>query len=220
MFGWLKRGGRGAKGRPSLDSLRFNTEGLVNPQEAQRNRVRIWQTPEGDGVGLFYFPIRPDLPARPETIDRLRASYTAQLTPAGGQIVEIAVVALRSGPAIRLIIKSPQKPSGFTYVGSLTVPFRDFSYVVKIQCMEYGVTGLREAVLLERRLKTDEALTHDAVGFLPRHWNPDDPRHDSEFPDHPVTRARRFVRTIEPSVEIDSAIQSLPGFPLPKPGPE
>jgi hypothetical protein len=43
-----------------------------------------------------------------------------------------------------------------TYVGSLTIPFLDFSFVIKVQCEEKGATGIREAVLLDRRLESGE----------------------------------------------------------------
>ena len=36
------------------------------------------------------------------------------------------------------------------------MPFRDCSFVLKIQCEERGVTGVREAVLLDEKLGSGE----------------------------------------------------------------
>jgi len=34
------------------------------------------------------------------------------------------------------------------YLGSLAIPFAEFSFILKIQCAERGITGIRETFLL------------------------------------------------------------------------
>jgi hypothetical protein len=46
-------------------------------------------------------------------------------------------------------------------------------------------------------------------------WAPDDEQYDAKSPDHPVTRARRFLKRVEQSMVIDAHVQSLPAFALP-----
>ena len=129
----------------SLDSVTFDTTEF-EPREG-RDGVRVWHTPAGDGLGLFYFPIPPDIPARIDSIAEIRASYRRKALEAGGAIIEVDRLALDGCPAIRTIIKMPQQPTGMTYIGSFTLPFRDFSYVVKVECPERGVTGFRDAMV-------------------------------------------------------------------------
>ena len=48
-----------------LDSVRFDTSDFrLSEQEIVRSRtqsVRVWLTAEGDGLGLFFFRLPPDL---------------------------------------------------------------------------------------------------------------------------------------------------------------
>jgi hypothetical protein len=127
----------------------------------------------------------------------------------------MSVLRVAGCPAIKVIFKVPQKPSGMTYVGSLTIPFRDFSFVVKVQCEERGITGGREAVLLTRWLETHDlpAVLGDPTD-LPD-WHPESEEFDAEFPGHPISRVRRVLRRVCDSLVIDEGVASAAGFPLP-----
>ena len=118
-------------------------------------------------------------------------------------------------PAVCTISSMPQQPSGWTYVGSLTVPFRDFSFVLKCQCTEDGPTGLKEALLFDRNRATNELLQSEGDGFQIPGWDPDDPMHDVEFPDHPVARVRRVLDHVAGSLVVASEVRELAGFALP-----
>jgi hypothetical protein len=110
----------------------------------------------------------------------------------------------------------PQQPSGRTCVGSLTVPFRDFSFVVKCQCAEGGPTGLKEALLFDRSRAAGEPMQVEGGRFHIPGWDPDAERHDAEFPGHPVARVRRVLRQVAGSLNIATEVWQLPGFPLPE----
>jgi hypothetical protein len=58
--------------------------------------------------------------------------------------------------AIKMIVRVPQQPSGVAHLGSLTLPFRDFSFVVKMQCAESGLIGVREAIIFDELLGNGE----------------------------------------------------------------
>jgi len=198
---------------PSLDSVRFDTDGYEARGDPRPGEVRVWWTPEGDAVGLYYFELPPDLPPA-TSVDELRAFYATSLG-SGGQVVEVFTLRVSECPASRVVVKSPPQPSGMTYVGSLTIPFREFSFVFKVQCEEKVPTGIREAVLLDRRLAGGEMPSaRDGRLDIPN-WNPDEERFDAEFPDHPASRARRVLHQIERSVQVDRAVRKLPAFPLP-----
>src|SRR5262249_1454768 len=108
------------------------------------------------------------------------------------------------------------QPSGRTYVGSLTVPFRDFSFVLKCQCAEGGPTGFKEALLLDRSLAAGEPMKIEDGQFHIPGWDPDAERYDAEFPDHPVARARRVLAHVAGSLVVADEIRKLPGFSLPQ----
>ncbi len=74
MFGFYKRV------RPSLDSVRFEWNGYVFQGEPEPGRLRVWSTPEGDGVGLYFFGKPPDLPSGARKVDDLRDFYRKILT--------------------------------------------------------------------------------------------------------------------------------------------
>jgi hypothetical protein len=217
MFGLFKRRPDGSGPTPSLNSIRFDTSDYEYRGEPRPGEVRVWFTPEGDGVGLYFFALSPDLPSGARSVADLRAFYAAKLQASGGQLVETSVVRAGGCPAVLVLFKTPQQPSGMTYVGSLTIPFRDFSYVVKVQCEEGGPTGLRESVLMERRLAAGEIPMASGGRLHMADWNPDAAEFDAEFPDHPLSRLRRVLQRIIASLVAESTIARLPGFPLPAP---
>jgi hypothetical protein len=208
-----RKNGEGEK--PSLDAVRFDTTGYAAQGEPQPGKVRVWHSPEGDGLGVYFFPVPPDLPANAASVDELASFYQRLLGESGGKLVEAGVVVAGGCPAVRTILSVPQQPSGRTYVGSLTVPFRDFSFVIKCQCEEGGPTGLKEAVLMERSRASGEPMQIEGGRLQIPGWNPDDPKHDAEFPEHPVARVRRVLDHVADTLVLADHARELPGFALP-----
>ena len=215
MFGLFKRRSGGG-GKPSLDAVRFDTTGYAAQGEPQPGKVRVWHTPEGDGLGVYFFPVPPDLPANAGSVEELAEFYRRLLGDSGGKLVELRVVVTGACPAVRSILSVPQQPSGRTYVGSVTVPFRDFSFVIKCQCAEGGPTGLKEAVLFDRSRAADEPMKIEGGRFHIPGWDPDDPTHDAEFSDHPVARLRRVLDHVAGSLVVAGEVRELPGFAIPR----
>ena len=216
MFGIFKRDAGGSGSKPSLDAIGFDTTGYVAQGEPQPGKVRIWHTPQGDSVGVYFFPVPPDLPANATTVDQLAARYRQLLGDSGGKLVEVSVVTAGGCPTVRTILSVPQQPTGRTYVGSITVPFRDFSFVIKCQCAEYGTTGFKEALLFERSRAASEPLQFEENRFRIPGWDPDAVKYDAEFPDHPVARTRRVLAHVAGSLVIVNDVRELPGFALPQ----
>ena len=182
--------------RKAQDPLgQLNLENETLEHQGIANGVRVWYTPDGDGIGLYYFALPPDLPKDQPTIEAFCAEYRELMQ---GEVVEAGIDTIAGLSVFRIIGKVPQDPTGISYVGSYTVPFRDFSYVVKIQCEERGMTGTREAVLIDKGLASG-ALELDDSGALSGDWNPDDAIYDVDFPDHPLSRCRRGdVQRVQP----------------------
>ena len=180
--------------------------------------MRLWETPDRDAVSL-HFGMSPDLPVA-NTVDEISAMYASGLSGVRGRVIECTISEFAGCDAVRLLLKVPQKPSGMMYQAAVTVPFRDFSFVVKIQCPEFGTTGLREAILFEKRMQAGEKPDVDMPGEPFVGWNPDAPEHDASFPAHPVSRLRRLLKGVESSAALDEEIRQLPKFRLPGGAPQ
>lgn len=201
------------KTKASLDSVSFDTtryqfEGEVDGQ-------RTWFTPEGDGIGLFFFPMPPDLPPGAQSSSELREFYRGLVCKDEVQMIEFRLLPVAGVSSIWMVLKIPAKPHGMTYLGSLTIPFAGFSFVVKMQCEEQGVTGLRETALFLKGQK-EGSVTLGADGKFAGDWSPDDPRFDDMFPDHPLSRLRREFGHIVASLQIQEATKKERPFPLPQ----
>jgi hypothetical protein len=120
-----------------------------------------------------------------------------------GPVIEASVFEVDGCRAIKTVAKVAQRNSGFTYLGSITIPFRDFSFVLKVQCEERGPTGLREALLLDRQL---------AAGAMLEGFDPSNEQFDAELPTHPLSRARRTIHRVGTTARVDAAIKKLPSF--------
>ena len=199
-------------------------------EEATDLPVRIWRNAAGDGLGLFYFDLPPDIPVALAAIDELRRFYRLLVIQAGSGLVELDVVALDGLPSIRQIVKQPQAGGGMTYVGSYTIPRRSFSYVAKIQCEERGTTGLREAAVLDQALAQGRVAVskeEGMTGWAADPYDPDfqadilrnqaeDERYDADFPDHPLSRLRRGLKDVEVSLRLAESIKTAAAFrPIP-----
>src|ERR1041385_5119570 len=217
LFGLFRRDSSIRGATPSLDAVRFDTTGFEFRGESQPGKVKVWHTPEGDGFGVYFFPVPPDLPANIASVDELAAFYIHRLADSGAKLVEARVLVAGGCKAARTILSIPQRPFGGTYLGSLTVPFRDFSFVLKCQCDEGGPTGLKEAELFERARAANEPMRIEGRRFHIPGWDPDDPKHDVEFPDHPIARARRLLDHVAGSLVVADEVRELPCFALPSP---
>jgi hypothetical protein len=198
---------------PDVNSLSFDTTGLRLVQDEPARK--IWHSLLGDGIGLDCFRIPPDLPKDAKSLDDLRRFYIGAIGNSGARLVSLALGELGKCRAIELIIKAPQQPSGMTYVGSFTIPFRDFSFVVKSQCEERGTTGLREATLADRLLKAGKIRFDPVARRITGEWDPDHEKYDSEFPVHPLSRLRAILGQVEETGVFDESILYETRFPLP-----
>jgi hypothetical protein len=201
--------------RPSAspDSVRFDASRYQF--QGDRDGARVWFLQEGGGVGLYFFPRKPDLPMRATSVVQLRDSYTARMD-GKLQVLECRVLPLDGVPSIWLITKGQDAQTrGAVYLGSLTIPFRDFSFVIKIQCQEQGATGMREALLVAEALQKGTGRV-EGDRFVPNGCSFDDEQFDAKLPQHPLSRVRRELRHIASSVHIEPKVRNEPRFELPQ----
>jgi hypothetical protein len=205
----------GGRDQPSLESLKFDTTGFQYRGQKIPGRDHLWSTPEGDMVALIYSPGHPGLPENAQSVEELRAGCAAKFKMPGGQIVELRVRQTKARPGMQVIFKTP-RGSGWTYVGSLCIPFRDFGFVIQGMCEERGTTGVREAMVMYLQDTNSDATKIPAGDLECPPWDSDNQRFDSLFPSHPLSRLRQILNRVSDSVEIDACTAEQPGFRLPQ----
>jgi hypothetical protein len=217
MQAMMKWFGRKPEAAATIDSFSFDTSGWTYHGEREPNQMRVWETPEGDAVSLHFFGIAPNIPVV-ASMDELCAFYDGGVKALGAKVVECGLAHVAGCPSVRLIIRVPQRPHGMMYQGVFTVPFRDFSFVVKIQCQENGTTGVRECFLFEDRMQAGETPNISGSGDLFPGWDPDSAEYDQRFPKHPVSRLRRLLEHVVKTAAMDASVGSRARFRLPGDG--
>jgi hypothetical protein len=197
---------------PSLDSVTFDLTGLTS--DGERNGVRVWFTEDGDPVTLHYFPGPPPIPVDLSDLDAVRDFYRTTAMRGGAAIIEVDTIAVQGCTAVRTIVKRPQAPHGITYVGCITIPFPSFSLVLKIQCAEYGTTGIRDAVVADELIGQGRlALDPRVGGWMQDPYDPslrdgfrrnlsEDAKYDARFPTHPLSRLRPRLARLQDTIQL------------------
>ncbi|MEO1418236.1 MAG: hypothetical protein AAFW00_23320 [Bacteroidota bacterium] len=204
-----------ASSLPEKEALSFDTLGWPEI-DRQKHRI-IWQSEEVPAqLSLNFFPSAPDLPRPLSHTPKLIKFYRKKLTKAQGGILEVKPGEIQGFRAIDTLFKMPMEKGGFIYVSSITIPFVDCSYVVKLQAQEYIHIGKREQ-LVEERLEKDNKVpdqwTEDPydssvkLGSL-RHVG-DDVRFDLFFPDHPLSQLRGWMFRVKNSLHFDESFSKL-----------
>lgn len=212
----------------SFDSITFDTEKFR--YHGEEDDARIWVT-EADFIFLHYFPIPPDINASLKNIDDIRVRYRELTLKGSSAIIEVDTITIDGCDAVRTILKTPKEPHGVIYVGTITLPFRDFSYVIRIQSEEFGITGLRESEILNEFLATGEvsldikpgeefgeitgwsADPYDPTIYMPYQRNrAEAEEYDERFPDNPLTRVRSLLKHIEKTLHVSDEVKQEPKY--------
>jgi hypothetical protein len=192
----------------TFDVSRYEYQGV-------REGIKVWHTPEGDGLGLYFFTRRPDIPSGLTSTSQLHEHYSAKID-SNSRVIDCKVQRFDDTPCVWTIVgNNDATTKSSVYVGSLTIPFQNFSYVIKMQSPERGITGIREAMLIANSLKTGTGAVHNGQ-FVPEGWSFDDEQFDRLLPQHPLSRLRRELRLIAQSVKIDVKVKREEPFDLPQ----
>lgn len=211
------------KNKVNLHSITIPNQGWEKISE-DHNAIR-WVNPQQSAlIVLHYFDKEPDLPTAKD-LDYLKKFYRNVADSSNGGIIETDIIHIHNIPCVKTIIKFPQQETGMIYIASITIPFENCSYVVKIQANEIGITGMRDAVILNRMIETGEVKID---GEIMTNWfeDPYDPdfkqgtlmnkseleKYDYEFPEHPLTIARSLIRLIAETIIFKKEIKELSSF--------
>jgi hypothetical protein len=206
-----------------LDQVSFDVTG--HTYKGDHGHARVWWTRDGDAIGLYHYAKAPDIEAAPSDRAALRRFYARIAEASEIGLLEVEPVALDGLVAVRMLVKAPQEPSGRTYIASLTLPFRDFSYVLKTQCAEQGMIGMRDSIVLDELLRSGavrlDGEPRQAVGWSMDPQVPVGPlvynrseseEYDARFPEHPLSRARAILRHLEATTRVSAAVRRAAPF--------
>ena len=195
-----------------FESIRFDTLGLTQQPDTTPNQ-RHWL---GSNVGLAvqWKPSPPDFPSLGE--DELRQAYqayTAESSIDGQQIRALSVTVRRDTPLPAVCtltqVRSPGD-HGYAYVGVITLVLAECWWAIKVQCSEGNVTGMREAVALDRLLQ-EHTESEQSIEELTSKFDPYDEQWDSELLDS-LTVVRRSMYRVLTSLEVDPAVRQAAPF--------
>jgi len=193
--------------------------------EQDNDGLKQWMNHEGTmAMSLHFFNIPPDLPTITD-LEVLRNFHRNITHKHGGGIIESTTTKLKEFDVVRTIFKIPQQQKGMTYLASLTIPFKDCSFVIKIQAPEIGITGSRDSIILDNLMRKG-AVSLGENGLEGWFYDPYDPtikeglrmnqseegQYDTMFPKHPLSRARRLQRLIEKEVVFGNELKKLNTF--------
>lgn len=215
MLNWLKN--------KEIDRITLDETGWNLREE--NSEIKVWDNNAGDILSINFFNKQPDIPVSLSQITDLRNFYRKMVVEAGAGIIKVDSIDLRNLAAVECIFKIPMQPAGMIYVGSFTIPFRDKSYVVKLQCPERGVTGMRDTTVFASfatfgedeedfnpfkgwaKDPYDETVTTGALMNLS-----EDEKYDEKFPEHPLSRLRKYLRQIKETISFDKQLYKLEVF--------
>lgn len=210
---------------PSIESLYFDTTGWV--PEPMTDEMMLWKNSRGQILSLHFFDLPPDIPCQLTDVDGLRAAYREELSAAGAALISADVFPVGRLDCVSLIFKAPRQPQGMVYVGSLTFPFDDFSFVIKLECSEWGTTGVRDAMVLDMLMQQGavvfDSATQMIIGWASDPYDrtftapllsnrSDDQAYDSMFPDHPLTDVRAHISRVLMTLRADEGVMASPRF--------
>ena len=189
----------------------FETGGL------QQLDQTTWGNPATrDIITLSYIDLAPDLPAPLSEIDTLRRRLT-ELQSEFGCLIEAHAITVDAQPALLRLEKFPlaDQATGLGFTAGIVVPKAGCSAILKIMCPETGRSGVREAAVVPKVGFTNMFPPHpyapEIKGKLPYNVA-DDARWDPQFPDHPLTRARRWITHVSRTARIDPRFAALPEY--------
>jgi hypothetical protein len=183
----------------------------------ERHDERTWfDARTGDQVSLTYIGMEPDIPAPLDDLPLLRRKL-AEETAETGSLIEAHVVRLGDLPTLFQLIKLPipGQDTGLAFIAAFTVPRANCSAVLRIQCAEGPMTGLRESTVAAQvgfdTCVPPHPYAPEVVGQLPYHVA-DEAAWDQQFPDHPLTRARAWANRMLATARVDPRFAALPPF--------
>jgi hypothetical protein len=174
-----------------------------------------WTNPEGDSLSLRRLHGEAVTSAEDLSSLRARARQLAEINRGG--IVQADFVERAGVRAASLIFKYERLPA-YAYTGLFIIPRDSHHFVVTVESVERGVTGIRDTIVsaqLIQQGKLDPTKTdanRRVEGWFSDPYDSgynaialnsvaDAEQYDSLVPSHPLSKVRDTLRTIERTLE-------------------
>lgn len=203
-----------APARPSCRDLTLDAAGFTELVAAEQAQERQWRTPDGDTLSLRRLD-GPSVYAGAPSAQALADRLEAQVAPEGGDWCEVRLTQVGERRAVQAVIKHPQANEGTRYTAILHLPLEGFAFELRLPCEDTGEPGHREQTLLNRILAETDQWTMGEGGRIElTDWDPENVRHDAQFPKHALSRARRGMAAALEGLGLD-ALEGVASAPLP-----
>lgn len=173
-----------------------------------------WFDPDTrDVVVLSIGQALPRAPLWLDGIDVLRREL-ARAHAATGTLLEADVVSLDGSRALYTLVaeRLPKSPTGRLFRASFVFAKADRTAVLTGQFEEWDISGMRESLVsIKLGMPGVKQGGHPYDPQLPYEQS-DDPAWDAQFPKHPLTKAREWVRNVRESAVVDLGFAALPDF--------
>lgn len=210
---------------PTINSLQLDNLGWSKDQKS--TQMISWYSPNSPALlSLNFFRQPPDIPTLKD-INQLRDFYRTQVANQSGGLIKVEPVQIQGTPSIETIFKIPDPSQMLYYIGSLTIPFKDYSYVIKIQAMETPQDQLRATFIMDKLLREGKIHINQEEGY-PQEWTSDpydasfragslmnlseNIEYDMRFPKHPLTIVRSNLLKILNSITFEEILTRIPSF--------
>lgn len=211
----------------SIASVQFD---VANWQIKQRSEQKIvWFNQIPDILILEFSPHPIELPADLQNMDAVCTFVEQMVRQNAGAVVSVENLQRGEVEIVKSIFKyrqtasSKRSPLGMVYAGLYILPFAECHYLLKVQCSEYGTTGLREAAVSASQQDQAENTSASVVYSLDEMFATsvlqrvvaglwDDEKYDAAFPLHPLSRLRNYLRHIEATFTTDEMLKSARPF--------
>jgi len=213
--------------KPKVDIHSVSFDNLNWELVEKSNYKMVWRSQEFPAaLSLNYFECAPDIPCDLKDIKALRDFYRELVIAKGGGIIQIEVIQVQEKEIVEAILKIPTPSGGKVYFGSYTIPYRDFSYVLKIEAHEDTMAGERDRRIFEQMLNEGKVILSDQNEILGWMEDPYDKtvqegicktfaeneQFDAEFPDHPLSRLRSLMKRIKTSIALSKKLGTYQVF--------
>lgn len=191
-------------------------------KEKETESIIQWINPdEAMALSVNFFPAKPDIPTMKD-IEQVRQFYRNNIVQVNGGLIQVDFMDFSGVAGIKTIFKIPQESTGTTYLASCTIPFANYSYVVKIQAPELGIIGFRETAISDRLIK-EKVIESKENGWLCDPYDVDfkggtpmnkseNSQYDSQFPSHPLTLARKFIDQVATQIKFYTEVYKVKSF--------
>lgn len=202
-----------SKGRlsPGLNDINLFGQGF---EFVRNDGGNYYRTEVGDDVGLFLVNESPNLPGSALTEEDFRRRWRLIARRGGVEVAHVAFGEVSGVPTVNSVVRAVDEYARVVFVGAITIPFQDFYYQAKIWAEDAPVSGIREAILLDAALGNG-TVTVGPDGSLIGEWDPNHPDHDADFPNHPLSRVRRWLPRIESALQLSERLATYPKYALP-----